>query len=176
MYFGPSTDGRDLTSIKVYNFKWGETLIEFNPRLNATDQVTAVLVRGWDPLTKEPISFRATSNDLPQTGGGGQTGPEAAEQLSSRPKEDIVVDSTVFSQEEAERQAVSRLLQRAYKFKTGTGRVIGQPKMRPGENVNLTGLGKRFSGTYQIAKVTHAIGSSGYTTTFDVESLREEED
>ncbi|TWT91741.1 phage late control D family protein [Stieleria varia] len=175
IHFVKPTDGRDGRPIVVYDFAWGRNLIEFNPKLSATDQVSSVTVRGWDPQTKQSIVYTATAQDLPQTGGGGDSGPQAANKVSARGKEDVIVNSAVISVEEARRLAVSQLVQRAYKFKTGSGRIIGQPKMRPGDNVQLSGLGKRFSGSYQITKVEHSIGGSGYTTSFDVESLREME-
>ena len=175
IHFVKPTDGRDGRPIVVYEFAWGQNLIEFSPKLSATDQVSSVTVRGWNPQTKQPIVYTATERDLPQTGGSGNTGPQSAKEISSRGKEDIIVNAAVISAEEARRLAVSQLVQRAYKFKTGSGRVIGQPKMRPGDNVRLSGLGKRFSGSYQITKVDHSMGDSGYMTSFDVESLREKE-
>lgn len=175
IHFVKPTDGRDGRPIVVYEFAWEQNLIEFSPKLSATDQVSSVTVKGWNPETKKPIVYTATAQDLPQTGGAGDSGPESANKISSRGKEDIIVDAAVISAEEAKRLAVSQLVQRAYKFKTGAGRVIGQPKMRPGDNVRLSGLGKRFSGSYQITKVEHAIAGSGYTTSFEVESMRERE-
>lgn len=164
-------DGRDGRSIVVFEFAWGQNLIEFSPKISANNQVSSVTVRGWNPQTKQSFAYTANASDLPQTGNSGKTGPQSAGQVAPRGKEDIIVDAAVISADEARRLAISRLVKRAYTFKTGSGRVMGQPEMRPGANVQLSGLGKRFSGTYQITKVDHSIGGSGYSTTFDVESL-----
>jgi hypothetical protein len=40
--------------------------------------------------------------------------------------------------------------------------------MRPGDNLKLSFLGKRFSGDYYVKKVEHTLGSNGYLTNFDV--------
>ena len=45
------------------------------------------------------------------------------------------------------RRSPSALLrERAYEFITGTGQAIGLPDLRPGDNVEIEGLGERFSG------------------------------
>jgi phage protein D len=43
--------------------------------------------------------------------------------------------------------------------------------MRPGDNVQLNALGKRFSGAYYVKKVEHVINASGYVTHFDVRKV-----
>jgi phage protein D len=163
--FAPPTDSRAAQQATYYEFNWGTSLISFSPRLSLSDQVSQVTVRGWDPRTKRPIVAVATAADLP-TGGTGTSGPEASG-ASFPKKQDVVVDSPVTSAEEARALAVSLLRERAYKFITGSGQVIGVPDLRPGDNIALTGLGKRFSNNYYVLKVEHTIGSSGYLTGFE---------
>jgi uncharacterized protein len=74
----------------------------------------------------------------------------------------------VTSKEEAQKLAQSLLLDKAYQFITGTGKVIGLPDLRPGDNVELLGLGQRFSGDYYVKTVSHSLGADGFTTTFGV--------
>lgn len=175
LYFVKPQDGRDARPITVFNYTWGINLIEFSPKLSVEEQVSSVTVRGWDPKTKSKLEYRATARDLPNTEGGGASGPSATSGTTPRGKEDVIVDAAVMSQEEAKRLAISRLVQSSYGYKTGSGRVMGQPNMRPGDNVNLSGLGKRFSGMWHIIQVDHSLGGSGYMTSFQVERLRETE-
>ena len=58
------------------------------------------------------------------------------------------------------------LRERSYEFITATGRVAGLPELRPGDNVEIFGLGRRFSGTYFVKRVEHTLGSNGFFTTF----------
>jgi phage protein D len=161
-------DGRGGERTRVYVFEWGKTLINFTPTLTLSNQVAKVTVRGWDPRTKEPITYTATPDDLPSAeGSGGSSGPQAAEK-SLNNKQDMVVDAPVRSEEEARNLAISLLRERAYEFITGNGKVIGLPDLRPGDNIELEGLGTRFSGRYYVKKVEHQLGNSGYMTTFDV--------
>ncbi len=80
----------------------------------------------------------------------------------------VVVDAPVLSQEEAKKLAVSLLQERSYEYITGTGEVIGLPDLRPGQNLELQGLGRRFSGTYYVTHVVHTLNASGYLTQFTV--------
>jgi uncharacterized protein len=172
LHFIKPTDCRDGRPVRVYVFEWGKSLINFNPTLTISDQVGTVTVRGWDPHTKQPISYTAKPEDLAHTGSG-LNGPRAAQERLAE-KQDIVVDRPVTSVQEARDLAVSLLQERAYKYLTGSGQVIGLPDLRPGDNVELRRLGKRFSGPpsqpfcYYVTKVVHTLGSSGYQTQFEV--------
>jgi phage protein D len=175
LYFVSPTDKRDARRSLVYVFEWGKNLINYSAQLTLNHQVGSVTVSGWDPTTKKRISYTATQNDLPGIGGGGTNGPKAAqERLANR--QDFVVDQPVISAQEARDLAISQLRERAYQFLAGSGQAIGLPEMRPGDLVELRGLGKRFSGArdkpinYYVKKVTHALGGSGYRTQFEVRS------
>jgi phage protein D len=171
LFFQPPSDTRDSATVRVYQFQWGQSLINFSPTLSLNKQVGKVTVKGWDPKTKSIIQYTAGPNDLP-TSGGGENGPSAIQsRLSDR--EDIVVDQPVMSQQEARDLALSLLRERAYSYITGSGQTIGLPDLRPGDNVQLDGLGKRFSGQYYVTKVEHTLGSSGYLTSFEVRNYQD---
>jgi phage protein D len=173
--FVSPTDNRDARRTLMYVFEWGKNLISYSTQLTLSEQVSSVTVQGWDPTTKQKISYKATAKDLPDTKGAGTNGPKSAEDRLAK-REDIVVDQPVASAQEAKDLAISQLRERAYKFLTGSGRVIGLPDMRPGDVVELRGLGVRFSGPpnkpiyYAVEKVTHTLGNSGYQTQFEVRS------
>lgn len=167
LHFTKPKDKRDGSALKAWVFNWGENLIEFSPRLTIAHQVAKVTVRGWDAMKKEVIEFTADASKLPNAGEGGTTGPELVARALGG-KQDMVVDAPVQSQEEAEKLAVSLLTEKAYGFVTGSGRCIGLPEMRPGDLIEIGGLGTRFSGNYYVTKVDHTIGTSGYFTSFEV--------
>ena len=175
LFFVKPTDNRDSRRTKTYVFEWGKNLINYSSQLTLNRQVASVTVRGWDPAAKQSISYTATPRDLPENPSQGSNGPQTArDRLADR--QDFVVDQPVANAQEARDLAISHLRERAYGFLTGTGRVIGLPDMRPGDLVELRGLGQRFSGTsskpipYAVKKVTHTLGSSGYQTQFEVRS------
>lgn len=166
--FVKPSDGRDGRPARFYTFEWGKSLISFAPTLTGADQVGKVTVRGWDPRTKKAIHYTATKSDLPGQPKGDASGPAVAERKLND-KQDVVVDRPVQSDEEARDLAISLLRERANAFKTGVGKAIGLPDLRPGDNVELKALGARFSGGYQVSKVVHTLGASGFTTEFHVE-------
>jgi len=168
LHFEKPRDGRQGGS-RVYQFEWGKNLINFTPTLNMGNQVSEVTVNGWNPNTKKGISKTARLEDLPCKGKG-LTGPGAVmKSLGSKNK--VVVKEPVTSEQEARDLAISLLAERAYDFLTGTGQVIGLPDMRPGDNLELKGLGTRFSGLYYVKRVEHSLGSSGYKTDFQVRRI-----
>lgn len=169
LYFIKPSDGRDSSKIRVYQFRWGQSLINFTPTINLSRQVGKVTVRGWDDRSKQAIVATVGPEDLPGAGQnqGGSSGPQAA-QASAQGKQEVVVDAPVNSEEEARKLALSLLTERAYEFITGVGEVIGLPDLRPGDNIELAGLGQRFSGNYYVKKVEHMISESGYRTQFEV--------
>jgi phage protein D len=167
LYFQSPTDARDGKSVRVYVFEWGKSLINFSPTLSLNKQVGKVTVKGWDPATKALLQYTAGPADLPTSSGGGENGPSAI-QTRFKDREDVVVDQPVTSQQEAKTLAIALLRERAYSYITANGQVIGIPDLRPGDNIEVQGLGTRFSGQYYVTKVEHSLGSSGYLTTFDV--------
>ncbi|MFT4979136.1 MAG: phage protein D, partial [Myxococcota bacterium] len=50
--------------------KMGETLRSMRMSFNSSDQVQKVVVRGWDPATKQEVVGTATSGDVTAIGGG----------------------------------------------------------------------------------------------------------
>jgi uncharacterized protein len=153
-----------------HNFTWGETLKSFTPVLAMSDQVSQVTVRGWNEDRMEEVIGVATAADLP--GGANGSGPgNAGNAVGGR--QDVIIGAAVETQEEAAELARALLRERANEFITGSGEVIGLPDMRPGDTVTLADLGDRFSGSYEVKKVEHTIGSSGYSTRFDVRKMHE---
>lgn len=167
LYFVKPTDGRAASQRLTYVFEWGKNLVSFTPELTASRQVSAVTVTGWDAKKKAKISYTATKSDLAGKKSGGTSGPEVAETKLDK-KEEVVVDWPVQTEEEAKALAISLLRERAYEFLTASGQGIGLPDMRPGDNVEIKGVGLRFSGQYYVKRVEHSLGNNGYQTAFTV--------
>ncbi|WP_043622501.1 phage late control D family protein [Nonomuraea candida] len=182
LYFIKPTDGRDGRPIRLFRLTYqpGLTtgpaalpeglvpnLLDFTPTLTVSQQVSKLTVRGWDPRTKQELAFTATAENLPagQNSAGGENGPQAADSAAGG-RQEVLVDAPVTSQQEARELAIALLRERSYEFITATGRVAGLPELRPGDNLEIFGLGRRFSGTYFVKRVEHTLGGSGFFTTF----------
>jgi phage protein D len=157
---------------------WGRTrdsyaegslpLQSFTPSLDARRQVSAVVVRGQDPLTREPVEGRAGEGSEDTTLGGSRTGPQVRAAALGGAAEWVVVDEPVTSQAEAEARARALYNQRAMEFVRGSGATLGLPALRAGTVVTLDGVGTRFNGQYYVTRSIHTIGGDGYRTSFRV--------
>jgi phage protein D len=152
---------------RVYEFEWGKNLISFDSTLSLKNQVSKVTVRGWDPRTKTAISYTAGPDDIPTKEDAGKTGATIAKERLAD-KQDVVVDRPVATMQEARQLAISLMRERAQLFVKGKGMAIGLPGLRPGDQVKLTKLGKRFDGIYDVIGATHTLNNSGYLTEFQV--------
>ena len=57
--------------------------------------------------------------------------------------------------------------QLANAYLAAEGSCHGNPNIKAGTKLKITGVGKDFSGTYRVAKATHLLGTAGgYTTEF----------
>ncbi|MEV0290700.1 contractile injection system protein, VgrG/Pvc8 family [Kribbella sp. NPDC050820] len=155
VYFGP-TDGTDQV---VYKLHYGATLTQFDPILSTARQVESVTVQAWDRLQKKKIEVTVDRSDL----GLGKLDGELQQAVKDRGE---VVTATVANRAEAEQVARDRLREIAQGTVTASGSVVGLPDLRAGAVVEISGVGTRFSGRYEVMSSTHTLGSSGYTTAF----------
>ncbi|KAF5436629.1 hypothetical protein C5S35_08255 [Candidatus Methanophagaceae archaeon] len=167
--------GRDRS--EIVTLKYGVSLLSFNPELNTANQVSEVTVRGWNPQTKEEIVGRAQrgSEEGRERGRGSEEGRRRERRSGGDIVEDIygrveerILDKPVFTQEEADTHARSILNRRSEGLIQGSANCIGLPEIRAGVNIKLEGLGQKFSRKYYIARTTHTISNSGYSTTFNI--------
>ena len=153
---------------KVVTLEYGLTLKSFYPRLSTMQQVSEVIVQGWNPKTKQPIVGRARQGDEITKMGGSKLGVAISEQAFF-PTKALIVDQPVFSDGEALQIAKGRFNEMSVQFISGEGVAIGNTAIRAGRVVELGGLGQRFSGLYYVTSSTHVVDQAGYTTTFTVE-------
>jgi phage protein D len=144
-------------------------LQSFSVRADLAHQCTEVGVAGWDVAAKDGIEETAESStisaELGSDAGGGAILQEAFGERKER-----VVHTVPLTSDEARNLAQARYRERARRFLTGAGIADGDPKLRAGTTVNLTGLGPLFNGKYYLARVRHTYDAVyGYRTEFDAE-------
>ncbi len=144
---------------------WGQPekgLRKFTPRLTVSEQVEEVIVKGWNPKTKEVMIGHASDPQAQQS-----DAKSVSDEFAGAKHVDV--DVPIFSQAEADTMAKAKLAELAMNFITGDGECSGQPKLRPGMRVKLSDLGQRFSGVYNVTSVTHSYRAhSAYITTFHI--------
>ena len=147
--------------------EWGKSLIQFTPTLKLKDQVSSVIVRGWNASesgANRTIEGEATWDDLTID----MPDSQLLEQISfaSENSTEEITDQPVPSQEAAEELALATLRRIVQGVITGSGSSVGVPALRAGSRILLKGLGLRYSHTYIVTTTTHKIDNSGYITEF----------
>jgi phage protein D len=143
--------------------EWPTVLHSFTPRLTAVQQVQEVTLLAQDPMTKSAISVSVSSPDqVAQIGVDRQTVASAFDGAAAH-----IASEPVKSQAEGEAVAQSLLDLLANAYVAAEGVTDGDPKIKAGAKVKVTGVGQKFSGTYRVASVTHVLrGGSTYETRF----------
>ncbi len=151
----------------VIVLEWGKGLMSFSPEINIAEQISTVEVRGWDVARKTEFVGKAKQGDELGRAGGERSGAEVLKAVC-RDAGELKVRVPVFSQEQADQMARAILKKRSEMFVTGSGESIGVPDIMADTNIELRGIGNRFSRTYYVEQTTHTINTSGYKTTFKV--------
>jgi len=130
-------------------------------------QVSQVTATGWDYLQGQTISVTSQSSAFGQ--GSGQTGKDWLEQALSARSEQLGQFSSL-NQSEAQALVDAEFLQRARRFTVAHGVAEGNPNLRVGSWLTLTGLGPRFSNTSYTTAAVHRFDTErGYETEFTAE-------
>ena len=149
---------------------WDSGLLSFSVRMSAADQVSEVEVRGWDPKQKEAISSTVSDSDTAPDNGvdAGQIRSSAFGQATA-----LMTDLPVRDTSEAEALGHAALDHVTSGIVRADGVAHGDPAIRAGSRVKVTGFGERLSGTYDVTSTIHSIVPGvGYETRFAVRGRR----
>ena len=156
----------------TYILEWGKSLMNFQPSFATANQPDEVIVRYWNPKTKQKFEGKATRADLAQDGVIDPTADFGVKQGPLSKKTDLVTNLVVQSDDEAKTAAKRRLRILAQGLIEAKGKTVGLPSLRSGNKIRIVGLG-RYDGLYHVTSTTHTLGDGGYTTDF---SARKEKD
>jgi phage protein D len=130
-------------------------------------QVTEVTVSGWDYKQGSRIHVSSTGSFLHP--GSGRAGSDLLRDAVGARSEHIG-DPAMASNTEAQALADTIFDRRSRPFVCVEAMAEGNPALRVGTQVNLTGLGGRFSNSYYVVRCRHKYDlSDGYQTDFEAE-------
>jgi hypothetical protein len=152
--------------------EWGESLLEFSPRLSTVGQFFGVGVKFT--LRELPLSFTVVIswsfdsqslavNVVP-------SGTEAYLKSIIGPI-DVMISRPISSPPDIVDSAMmlTRKLRDALNNRlTATATVIGNPAIVANAVVQINGVGPDFSGNYRVTNARHVIDSGGYRTSFQM--------
>ncbi|MEM9218144.1 MAG: hypothetical protein AAGD25_27855 [Cyanobacteria bacterium P01_F01_bin.150] len=140
-----------------------DDLLDFYPRLSSLGLAHEVLVRGWNVEEKTAIVGQAGAGDVVSTMGGDNSGADLAEDAAWR-----VGDRPITTQAEADQLAQAQLNWSALSLIRGEGTCRGRTDLRAGTVLEMSGLGRQFSGQYYVTTTRHCYSAGGYHTYFTV--------
>ena len=144
----------------------GKDLLRFRSVLTSAQQVGKVEVRGWDVATKQALTATApaktTSAELPTVN------PEDLAKIFGDPVY-VSTDVPYRTQAEVDEAANSLAEEIAGTFAEFEGVARGNPQVRAGAPISVSGLGEPFDGKYTVTSSRHRFEpTTGYTTSFSV--------
>jgi uncharacterized protein involved in type VI secretion and phage assembly len=156
--FGPP----DANGEKV-ELNYPEDLRSFRPRITAVQQVEKVNVRGFDFKAKRGVL--ATAGSPQQVTSAGITRKQVSSRFAGAVLE--IGGQSFDKRGEAKVMAQAMLDQLANAYLGAEGSCAGNPKIKAGVLLEISGVGRNYSGTYRVAKATHVLrGGAGYVTSF----------
>ncbi|WP_163411034.1 type VI secretion system tip protein VgrG [Flavobacterium ajazii] len=154
-----SVTAPDSNTTSVLTVTYGNSLLEFNAKLNATTQLGSVTSNTWDYKNQAVANSNATPN---VTGAGN---------LSSEKLSGVVGLSTFQLQTSAPLETADLTnWSKAQIIKSEYSKIIGEAKFQgtnlvdPGKYMTFDGVGDRFNGDYIISGVVHDLSLGNWVT------------
>lgn len=158
---------RALAQRNEIELAWNSQLREVRVIADISQQSSKVSLTGWDFNQGQIISV--TSQAGGSGPGAGKTGKVWLAQAFAERAEHIA-RSAVLDTADAQALADADFHQRAREFVVAHGVSEGNPNLRVGSHLKLTGLGPRFSNTYYTTLAIHRFDTTnGYETEFAAE-------
>jgi phage protein D len=167
--------GRELHVSPRADVERGRVSLDLDTDLRAiavcadlAEQVTRVQARGWDAAAGSPV--RAEVERGANLGpGNGRDGPSVLRDAIGE-RADNLGHLAVRNQEEAQALAEAAFDHRARRFVRARGVTEGNPSLRVGARLSLSGLGTRFDNDYYVVRTCHLFDlREGYRTEFTAE-------
>lgn len=146
---------------------WGEDLLDFKVRVNSTNQVKTVTVRGWDVATKQAIIGTSNKADFMPNIGLGKDGAAIAKDFGSSNNVMYTVYRPVTTQSDANLVAKAihnDLNGRAVQIQ---GRCFGNKAIKAGIYLEIKKAGSDYNGKYYVTSCTHRYDMGGFYTYFE---------
>jgi phage protein D/phage baseplate assembly protein gpV len=153
--------------LAAHVLEWGKNLASLSPRISAAGMAGLQVIRGYNQELAQTILVTALAADFDVDDLVERLGSSAIDLLSSLARKGIrkrtienPLDAAVLA-----KSLLADLLEGMYE---GSGSCVGIPDLTAGRYVAIQGVGRRFSGTYRVRKVTHRIDGNGFTTDFSI--------
>jgi Rhs element Vgr protein len=153
----------DLTKPVALTLAYGSNIFDLDLEIDARSQYPKVIASAWDQANQAVIS--AEVEDVPSPVQGNLGGVDLAQVGNLESFE--LRHSGSLKQQEIDAWAKAGMIKSRFAKIRGTIRFQGQ-EIRPGDLVELQGLGERFNGTAFVSGVRHMLGMGDWETMVQV--------
>jgi len=152
----------DVVKQETIELAWPDTIASFHPRVTGAQQVKTVTAKAWDPKAKRVFSSSAgASKELSKIG---LQRSEVSNDLGGGAIH--ISNSSAVDQAEVEDLAEATLNRIATAYVEAEAHIPGNPKVKAGVTLKITGVGTQFSGEYLVGTVRHSLSGGGSFDTF----------
>ncbi|HTF04394.1 MAG TPA: type VI secretion system tip protein VgrG [Bacteroidia bacterium] len=144
------------------NLQYGDNIVDIEAEMDARDQYGDVTAKDWDYSKQEVVEKKATPPSMGKEEGN-ISGKDLSDVLGVS---DYLLQSPVkMLDAELTAWASAKLLRSRMSKIKGRVRIYGTNAIKPGDVINLMGVGKRFNGAAYCSSVVHSYGahSTWYT-------------
>ncbi|MDN5768111.1 MAG: phage baseplate assembly protein V [Humibacillus sp.] len=145
--------------------EWGRNLSSFTARISGAGLTGLEVIRGYNQELAQSIYAAVLAVDLDSASLLERLGGSITDLLTSLVHSEFR-EHSVSNPLDARELATALLADLLEGLYEGQGSCVGLPALAAGQYVEIRGVGKRFSGTYRVRKVTHRLDSSGMRTDF----------
>ena len=151
----------DVAASPILTAQFGSTVLDLDAEIDARLQVPGVKAVAWNFTDQELFSgIEAAEPPVPNAGN------LSADQLSVAASEDplLLVHSGKITEPELQQWANARLQKNRLAKIRGRVRVEGFAQIKPGQMLQLNGVGERFEGAVFVTGIRHQIEQGNWTT------------
>jgi phage protein D/phage baseplate assembly protein gpV len=145
--------------------EWGRNLSSFTGRISGAGLAGLEVIRDYNQELAQNVYAAAVAVDLDSGNLLERLGSSITDLLTSLVRHEFR-DHAVKNPLDAAKLATALLADLLEGLYEGQGSCVGLPALAAGQYIEIRGVGKRFSGTYRVRKVTHRLDSSGMRTDF----------
>ncbi len=149
----------DTAQDPALTLMFGATMYEFDAEIDARDQATTIKSVSWDPAAQQIVEAEAQDPGVPESGNFSSGSLADAMDQGRR-----LQHSGNLPADEVQAWADASLLRNRLSKVRGRTSFQGVPSVKPGQFVDLQGVGDRFSGPVFVSGVHHRVAQGAWTT------------
>lgn len=151
----PSLDGDAVRTLR-----YGDSILDFDATIDARDQYQAVKAFAWDPSTQDLLEVDAQDPSI--NGNGNLTPADLAMVIGL---DYLSLSHTgMLEQEELQAWADAQFLKNQLAKTRGRVGFMGVADVKPGDLIQLEGLGNRMNGKVYVSGIRHEISNGTWKT------------